>query len=184
MVGALGGKRCPTARPAEEGGLARPGLKGKKFVKEEEEQLCYYVLHISQDRIVGNQQRSGIFWDRISKHFDENRPIGIRPSRSLESKWGLIKHDVSRFVGIYAQVVKLNKSRSSLVDTLKKANDLYRVKHAKGCDFPFHHCWVILKDHPKWADGWIQVKPSTVKRKAGISDLESDCVVLEGETFW
>jgi hypothetical protein len=61
----------------------------------------------------------------------------------------LIKHDVSRFVGIYAQVVKLNKSGSSLADTLKKANDLYKVEHAKGCDFIFHHCWIIFKDHPK-----------------------------------
>jgi hypothetical protein len=92
----------------------------------------------------------------------------------------LIKHYVFRFVGIYAQVVKLNKSGSSLADTLKKANDLYKAKHAKGCDFIFHHCWVILKDYPKWADGWTQVKPPTTKRKAATSDLKSDCFVLEG----
>jgi hypothetical protein len=180
MAGTTGGRRRPTARPAQEGGPATPGLKGKNFVREEEEQLCYSVLHVSQDRIVGNQQKGGVFWSRISQHYDEHRPAGFRPSRSLESKWGLIKHDVSRFVGIYAQVLKLNKSGSSLADTLNRANELYKVKHAKGCDFTFHHCWVILKDHPKWAEGWTQVKPPTGKRKAANSDLQSNCVGLEG----
>jgi hypothetical protein len=66
MAGTTGGRRRPTARPAQEGGPATPGLKGKNFVREEEEQLCYSVLHVSQDRIVGNQQKSGVFWSRIS----------------------------------------------------------------------------------------------------------------------
>jgi hypothetical protein len=70
--------------------LAMHGLKGKNFVREEEEQLCYSVLHVSQDRIVGNQQKGGVFWSRISQHYDEYRPAGFRPSRSLESKWGLL----------------------------------------------------------------------------------------------
>jgi hypothetical protein len=55
MAGTTGGRRRPTARPAEEGGPATPGLKGKNFVRKEEEQLCYSVLHVSQDQIVGNQ---------------------------------------------------------------------------------------------------------------------------------
>jgi hypothetical protein len=49
---------------AEEGGLVRPSVKGKNFCKDVEGQLCRSVLHVTQDRIVGNQHRVGIFWVR------------------------------------------------------------------------------------------------------------------------
>lgn len=154
----------------------RPGTKGRNFVREEEEQLCRSVLHVSQDRITGNQQRAGVFWERIHEHYNLHKPFGERPSRSLETKWGHIKHDVSKFIGIYSQVVKLNKSGTSAADTLRKAHDLYKSKHVKGCNFYFEHCWNLLKEHPKWADGWSQVKPPTAKRKALSTDQDSDCV--------
>ena len=50
---------------------------------------------MTQDRIVGNQQRAGVFWERITTHYQENQPQGPRPQRSLETKCGIIKHDVS-----------------------------------------------------------------------------------------
>jgi hypothetical protein len=39
-------------------------------VREEEEQLCRSVLHVSHDRITGNQQKAGVFWEHIFKHYD------------------------------------------------------------------------------------------------------------------
>jgi hypothetical protein len=39
-----------------------------------------------------------------------------------------IKHDVSKFVGVFASVVALNESGTLQEDTLQKALDLYRVK--------------------------------------------------------
>jgi hypothetical protein len=39
-------------------------------VREEEEQLCRSVLHVNQDRITGNQQKAGVFWEHIFKHYD------------------------------------------------------------------------------------------------------------------
>jgi len=50
MVGGM--RRRPAPRVAQEGGLVRPGVKGKVYLHEEEEQLCCSVLHVSQDRIV------------------------------------------------------------------------------------------------------------------------------------
>jgi hypothetical protein len=59
---------------------------------------------------------------------------------------------------------------------LKRAHELYMIKHAKGFDFGFEHCWILLKGHPKWADGWTQVRPPIPKRKVSLCDLESDFV--------
>lgn len=143
MVGGMRRRQAP--RVFEEGGPVRPGVKGKVYLREEEEQLCRSVLHVSHDRIVGNQQRAGMFWERVSEHYDDHRPAGLRPQRSLETKWGSVKHDVSKWIGVYAQVQKVARSGSSVADNLKHAHNLYRQKVAKGGDFAYEHCWIIVK---------------------------------------
>ena len=159
-----GGRKQAPARVANEGGPAKPEVKGKNFNRAEEEQLCRSVLFVSQDRIVGNQQRAGVFWERIAEHYEDHRPDAPRPQRSLETKWGLIKHDVSVFCGVYSQVLRLNKSGTSPEDTLRRSRDLYLQKSAKKQEFAFEHCWLLLKDHPKWADGWSSPKGSSSMR--------------------
>ena len=156
------------ATGSPEGGPARVGCKGKNFVRVEEEQLCKSVMLVSQDRVVGNQQKAGVFWERITEHYNENRPEGVRPLRSLETKWGLIKHNVSKFCGIYNQIERLHKSGSNAADTMRDAKELYRQKSAKNSDFLFEHCWLLLKDCPRWADGWTQ--PSIGKKR-----VANDC---------
>jgi hypothetical protein len=162
MVGA-GACRRRQGQQAAEVHVSK-NTKGKNFVPDEERQLCRSVIAISQDPIAGNQQKSNAFWDRIFVHYNENRPAGERPARSLETKWGLIKHDVSKFQGVYQQVLRTKTSGTSLADVLKKAHELYQIKSSKGAEFTFEHCWEIVRDVPRWADGWSQPKPPTPKR--------------------
>ena len=75
-----GGMRSP------EGRAAKVGCKGNFFIRVEEKQLCMSVMLVSQDRVVGNQQKAGVFWVRITEHYNANRPDGVRPLRSLETK--------------------------------------------------------------------------------------------------
>ena len=172
----------PGASPEERN--VRVGAKGKNFSSLEEEQLCKTVMFVFQDSIVGNQQRAGVFWNRIFVHYNENKPDAERPQRSLESKWGIIKHDVSKFCGVYAQIERLNRSGSNTSDTLRKAKDLYRQKDPKKADFAFEHCWNLLKGYPRWADGWCQLpmrkRPARSKGEASNQDQEPHTSVLEG----
>jgi hypothetical protein len=46
---------------------------------------------------------------------------------------------------------------------------LYRQKSPKKQDFAFEHCWVLLKDHPKWMDGWTSPKASSSLRSGAAS---------------
>ena len=118
---------------------------------------------------MGNQQKDGVFWERIADHYEDHRPDAPRPQRSLETKWGLIKHDVSSFCGVYSQVLRLNKSGTSAADTLRHARELYRQKSPKKQEFAFEHCWLLLKDHPKWSDGWSSPKASSIMRSGAAS---------------
>ena len=72
----------------------------------------------------------------------------------------------------------MNQSGTSATDTLRRAHDLYKQKNEKGSDIVFEHCWALLRDHPKWAKGWTQVKVVTPKRKAPCREEDSDCIDL------
>jgi hypothetical protein len=76
--------------------------KGCNFTSDKERQVCRSVLHISQDPIQGNGQRKEAFWDCIAMHYNQNMPTwdDHRPSQSLETKWGVIKHDIAKFIGV------------------------------------------------------------------------------------
>jgi hypothetical protein len=71
MVG--GRKQTPTSVP-NEGGLAKSGVKGKNFNRAEEKQMCILVIFVLQDRIVGNQQRACVFWERFCEHYECHKP--------------------------------------------------------------------------------------------------------------
>ncbi|CAM6106793.1 unnamed protein product [Calypogeia fissa] len=93
--------------------------RGKNFSPAELKQLCFSFLEILQDPCVGNGQRKENFWERISEHYDANKPasleirtsksletdankpasLEIRTSKSLETKWGDVRKAVTCFVG-------------------------------------------------------------------------------------
>jgi hypothetical protein len=146
---------------------AAKARKGRNFSPDEERQLCRSCLHISQDPISGNGQRSTAFWERILNHYNNHLPIGCgpRPSRSLETKWGVIKHDVAKFCGVYKSVVALNESSTSAQDVLERSLELYKVKYPKQLSFTFLHCWLLLKDVPRWWDSPTDVQQRNSRKE-------------------
>jgi hypothetical protein len=70
----------------------------------------------------------------------------------LETKWGIIKHDVAKFVGHYTTVLALCESGIGIKDTLPKALNLYKTKHPKHQTFIFIYAWYVLKDILRWVD--------------------------------
>jgi len=99
-------------------------------------------------------------WSRINKnlqhfgtksriHFNESRLAGCAPrfALSLETKWGIIRHDVTKFVGHHTIVLALCKSGTGTKDILWKTLDLYKTKHPKHQRFIFVHVWYVLKKY-------------------------------------
>jgi hypothetical protein len=162
-------------------------LKGRNFILEEECQLCKLVLHVSQDLRIGTGQKGGSFWERITTHFNDAGVAGKRPARSLETKWSNIKHDVSKFVGVHSQVESLRRSGVSESDILGEALELYKLKHPKGHSFTFLHCWYLLRNVPRWADGSATECRKSQRMAAQVSsrevpicnEPESDCASID-----
>ncbi|CAM6090693.1 unnamed protein product [Calypogeia fissa] len=127
--------------------------RGSNFATAELKQLCCSWMHISQDPIIGGGQQNLTFWDRVGKHYNDSRPAGSqeRGSRSLESKWSEIKHDVAKFSGSYSSVVDARHSGTNEVDTLQRAKELYQTKHSKNKVFLYLDQWQLLKNCPRFA---------------------------------
>ena len=131
------------------------------------------------DCIAGNQQRGGIFWEKIAEYYDQNRLGAFMPLKSLKMKWVPIKHDVNKFICIYKQVVRFQKSGTSVVDTLKRAQKLFHTRpKSDASDFVFEHCWILLKDYPRWSDESSPLMVPCLKRKVQLEEEESDCINL------
>ena len=129
-------------------------------------------MAISQDPVCGNQQKSTAFWKRIASHYEEHRPGVLRPRRSLESKWGTIKHDVGKFIGVYQQILDLHPSGKSKADLIAMALELYRQKNPKNAEFQYLHVWEMVREYPRWADGGTTSRSSTPSRKPGLGSSE------------
>ncbi len=114
--------------------------KGKNIVVEKA--LCISFIHILQDLMIGNGQKLTTFWERVHFHYNANWPQTCvkKLTRSLETKWGIIKHNVAKFCGNYSVVNVLCESRTSNEDTLKKSLELYRIQHLHHQSFTFLHC--------------------------------------------
>ncbi|KAL7114674.1 hypothetical protein ACP275_04G136500 [Erythranthe tilingii] len=81
----------------------------QNFSTDEDFLLISGYLNVSQDPIIGNQQKQDAFWKRVHEYFlcDTNYD---RTQISISSRWGLINKDVTKFVGCYAQVQQKQES--------------------------------------------------------------------------
>ncbi|CAM6115499.1 unnamed protein product [Calypogeia fissa] len=127
--------------------------RGKNYSASELKQLCFSVVHISQDPVVGVGQKSATFWDRVTEHYEKHKPKGckLRGRKSLEGKWSEVRHDTAKFVGVYQQVEDTQTSGTNEADMMEKAKELFKVNHPNGMSFAYQDCWAILKDCPKFA---------------------------------
>jgi len=118
-----------------------------------------------------------MFWDRLQNHFNESHPIDCAPkfARSLKTKWGIINHDVAKFIGNYTIMLALCESRTGFENTFHKASNLYKIKHPKHQAFTYLHVWYVLKDILQWADMQEEMKKSSppMKRKTNLGDYNN-----------
>ncbi|KAM0867528.1 hypothetical protein ACQ4PT_041940 [Festuca glaucescens] len=124
--------------------------KGKNFSTHEDLVLCDAYLEITQDPIIGTEQRGTSYWKRIYDYFLAH--IGEESDRnqnSIQHRWAHINEHVSKFCGALAQIEKRNKSGTTQVDKMKNALIKYREDEGNKA-FGLMHCYEKLEDQEKW----------------------------------
>ncbi len=85
--------------------------RGPSYTAAEDKTLTSAYLNISRDPIVGANQPSGTYWERISTYFHENNPTATHRSlESLQHRWGSISKDTSRFCAFLSEQQRRRES--------------------------------------------------------------------------
>lgn len=114
------------------------------FSPNEDAQLCH-SLHVSQDQITNNGKKKVALWDYIIEHYNQNHSIGLceRLARSLEPKWGIRKHDVSKFTINHSIVQTLPKSETLIKYATDKFFNSINPSTHNILFYFFPHCWLL-----------------------------------------
>ena len=108
----LSGYEEPTPPP-----VRSSSKKGKNFSVHEDEVLTDAYLEVTQDPIVGTDQRGGSYWKRIHDYFHANMiEESDRNQNSLQHRWAVINEQVSKFCAALTQIENRNQSGTTQVD--------------------------------------------------------------------
>ncbi len=107
--------------------------KGNNFVTYIGGEIILFQFFSCFTTHKGIDMKSIAFWDQIHEHYTQNQhACGVElPTKSRETKWGVIKHDVAKFIGHYGIVVALYEFGTLVENILQKTLELYKSKHIK-----------------------------------------------------
>lgn len=119
----------------------------KAFTVEEDERLCKTWISISEDSVVGTNQKEGQFWGRIERVYNSGA-AEKRTKKALQNRWGpYISKPVNKFAGLYSRAVNRIPTGEDNNWAVKEAGRKYYL--SEGSVFNQLHSWHILKDCPK-----------------------------------
>ncbi|KAD4584897.1 hypothetical protein E3N88_22498 [Mikania micrantha] len=99
----------------------------EKWTTEEEFQLTKAWIDVSEDLIVGRNQKGPDFWSKIRNQFFQAMGRGeYRTNDMLSSKWRDMNLKVRKFNGIYSQKWQTRRSGQSDAMIERKAEEQYR----------------------------------------------------------
>ena len=131
-------------------------------------------MYVSTDARRGIGQKKAAFWVAVAAHYARCKPaVGPeRPARSLETKWGDLKASIAKFVGCYEQIKALDESGRTDDDVIVDALQLFEQK--VGRPFVHKHCWLLLRDHPRFGAIFRSVASKRKAPGAAGADLPVD----------
>uniref|UniRef100_A0A1J3JN44 Glutathione S-transferase T3 n=1 Tax=Noccaea caerulescens TaxID=107243 RepID=A0A1J3JN44_NOCCA len=149
----------------------------RKWSPTEDNVLISAWLNTSKDAVVGNQQKAGTFWKRITVYYNSSPKVaGFAPRDQtiLKQRWQKINDLVGKFVGAYEAAKTQTTSGQNENDTLKLAHQIFDNDHHSG--FNLEHAWKELRNDQKWRASFNTKTGGSSKRRRGDG---SSPIVLE-----
>ncbi|KAJ9565409.1 hypothetical protein OSB04_001375 [Centaurea solstitialis] len=123
-------------------------IRSSAYKDNEDIQLCHCYLDVSQNPIIGRNQRKDKLWERIEVQYHSCEPFASnrRPRRSLESRMSTIQKATKKLRGCINQVQNRNPSGASEQDIMNEAKEMLKLDASYKRGFKFDHVWHIMKD--------------------------------------
>lgn len=111
--------------------------------------------HLARPGHARNGLECNTFWERIWEYYNKNCQAcdAYWSMRSLETKWGIYKHDVSKFIRNFGTIWTLKLSSfprimCKLWKHLENGHRILQVKASKGLELYFLSLFVGFERHP------------------------------------
>ncbi|XP_013745969.2 glutathione S-transferase T3-like [Brassica rapa] len=132
-------------------------------------------LNTSKDPVVGNEQRSGAFWNRIATYFAASPKIAAteqRESTHCKQRWHKINDQVNKFCGSFEAATREKTSGQNENDVLNRAHEIFFTNHRK--KFILEHAWKELRNDQKWCATATSKNEGNTKRRKLDEGSQSD----------
>ncbi|XP_024004052.1 glutathione S-transferase T3-like [Eutrema salsugineum] len=132
-------------------------------------------LNTSKDSVVGNEQKSHAFWQRVSDYYDGSpNAEGCVPRTTSQCKqrWHKINDLVCKFSGAYDSATREKTSGMNENDVLKLAHQIFFTNHKK--KFNLEYAWRELRNDQKWCDlSTTKGNEASKKRRTDVMETEA-----------
>lgn len=101
--------------------MASRGIRGRAYTSVEDTTICQSWISITQDPLIGSDQSSTQFWDRVYATFVSL--IGTptdRTAGSLSSRFSTISKEVAIFIAKLGNIIKRAASGTTEADKVSK----------------------------------------------------------------
>lgn len=125
--------------------------KNKNWTNDESVALCKAYIGVSEDPIVGKDQKADVFWERVRENWLNDSRSGSfndRQADPLHTQMSKILRTTSKFVAIHQTVTAQNASGSTPDDYIASARSIY--KDTMKTEYLFVDCWRILRTMPRF----------------------------------
>lgn len=139
-------------------GAKKKVARGRSFSTAEDEAMTNAWVRVSEDAIVGSDQKGETFFKAIADLYATLKPAYCQ-HRTTESVKKRVKKLLQECLMFGTHVAKINRAQPSGTnsdDVVHLATALYNkleissVTDSSGPPFKFLSCWTILKEHPKF----------------------------------
>uniref|UniRef100_A0A0D3C9U8 Myb-like domain-containing protein n=1 Tax=Brassica oleracea var. oleracea TaxID=109376 RepID=A0A0D3C9U8_BRAOL len=142
-----------TLRTEDGGETGTECRERRKWTHEDDILLISSWLNTSKDPVVSNDQRSGVFWTRITAYFAASQKVSgckQREASHCKQRWHKINDLVCKFCGAYETATRERSSGQNENDVLKLAHEIFYNNHKK--KILLEHAWKELKNDQKWCE--------------------------------
>ncbi|KAL4615000.1 hypothetical protein ACB092_07G092600 [Castanea dentata] len=167
--------------PQVENASSTKGKRGTNFSVEEDQILVSAWLNTSVDAIHSNEQTQNTLHKKVWEYFTQyNTSDTTRTAISLITHWATINEKTNKFCWWRTKVNARHQSGITEQDKITNAKASYKETFKK--PFLLEHCWLMLKDQPKWADPSERSRASMPLTLESTSIGEGDCGSGLGDT--
>jgi len=130
--------------------------------------LISSCLNTSKDAVVGTEQKSLAFWQRIAAYYNASPKLAgseKREAAHCNNRWQKNNDIVCKFCGAYEAASREKTSGQNENDVLKLVHEIFFTNHKK--KFTLEHAWKKLRNDQKWCElSTAKAEGSSKKRKS------------------